>query len=504
MRTGTLDFGSAAPLPPLTTTTLFTGRDPGGRHPERQGRGFGRLPRRDEHGRSLVDEFGEPETEVYGGHIEYARADKYDLDRRVSPLCKSIIEHIIGETHSAPPPKPRWCQSGMSAAASLALFKQLTGRQRRAIEMAIDEGVELGIIVREFPKERYNKGGYRVRLDMIAHASLREERIAQARQEREERASASVRAASSQAALRNVRPPRDLEKHLDRVAPSQDPAELAEQIALVERKLSHLRAAADKSNAVNNGKANNCPPATVQSAAATPPAQTTAAAAGAQSSAPRVPAQPTALARTAQTSALVAQQTLERAPSSDAPGAIPCPQCGTYLFISETRNQGRYVGRSIQAPAPSDRSTETPPPSTATPDSERLDEIAAAVPPEICRQSGEPLDRAALVRIDAGLCGAAIQPAPDWIGLKAFLERPRNLKFCMSAEGGICGIVEKARELGRTWQKRGEHKARAKPWEQCPSCASMDVLAQVEDGYFMARCQRCMHAWHGDDPGRKP
>jgi hypothetical protein len=139
--------------PEFTASTLFPGRDP--KHPERAGRGWGRETKYVEG--KLVS------SESWGGYIAYERADKYGLERRVSPLCKSIIEHLMSEQQH--PSKPGWVE------APLDQLIMMTGRKRRAIEMAIEEGVQKGktaelpgIVERQNPERRYDKGGYRVHL----------------------------------------------------------------------------------------------------------------------------------------------------------------------------------------------------------------------------------------------------------------------------------------------------------------------------------------------------
>jgi len=317
----------------LTCSKAFPGRDDP-KHPERAGRGWGRQTTYDEHGHVVS-------SEVWGGYLEFQRADKYSLDRRVSLLCKSIIEHIIGETSSSP-------YKDEFAHITDEDLELMTGRKRRAIQIAVKEGenagkttVLPGIIERENPDDRYGRGGYKVNLHRIQAVPFRPERF--------KTITVSQRAPRAQAALRGAAS-KDRWGLIDQLTASDDPQECAQQLALLERKIAEIR-----------GKANSCPPERQQSSAQADMHQTSAPA-GAQSPAAGAhavavpadaqtttdapskfageePAQSDDTARGAKHPAVLAQITLARATSSDAPGALPCPECGSYLYVLEATNQ---------------------------------------------------------------------------------------------------------------------------------------------------------------------
>lgn len=203
-----------------------------------------------------VGKDGQRVSVATGGYIEQYRADKYALELRVSPLCKSIIEHILGETSSSPQGF-QWCYD---TTADLA---DRFHKSERAIELAVEEGSTKGIIEREHPDQRYNKGAYRVNCGKILEVPLRPPRQYRVK-------TASVRADRGLAALHIPKP--------------KDPAERAKVIAEVEAKLAELRAeqsaseinfapAAPQSPAPEAPSQAFAPPAAPQSPAAEPAAQ---------------------------------------------------------------------------------------------------------------------------------------------------------------------------------------------------------------------------------------
>ena len=303
---------SPFPIPELTATPVFPGRDP--RHPERRGRGWGRETKYDASGAFIS-------TETWGGYIQYDRADKYALDRRVSPLCKSLIEHFAAETVSAPG-NPAWAYS------SIEELELMTGRKRRAIEMALEEGARAaktavlpGVIEREFPERRYDKGGFRVNLWRIPDVPLRPERT--------RAISASQRAPRAEAALRGSKAQATVES----LEFADDPEERARQIAILERKIGEVR----RQDAA--WRANNCPPEPAQPAAETGLPHDSAHANGAQADAAQAGAQPDGSTAAAQPDAVLTQISVKRASSNDAPGAVQCPQCGAYLIVLSSNHQ---------------------------------------------------------------------------------------------------------------------------------------------------------------------
>jgi hypothetical protein len=232
-----MSSGILFPFPELVTSRAFPARDFPGQKQSRKGRGWGREPKVDGEDRPVVNAKGEVVTESYGGHIEYHRADKYALDRRVSPLCKSIIEHIIGETHSAPPPRPEFADVEMHE------WRKMTGKSQRAVEMAIAEGVACGIIERQSPGKRYDKGGYKVRLDRIQGVPLLKPRQPKAQKV----VSASLLGPREQAALR--------------IRPAKTAGEREQQVAQLELKIAEIRGLdAKKGEPRANASAQFCAP----------------------------------------------------------------------------------------------------------------------------------------------------------------------------------------------------------------------------------------------------
>jgi len=340
---------SPFPIPELTATPVFPGRDP--RHPERRGRGWGRETKYDASGAFIS-------TETWGGYIQYDRADKYALDRRVSPLCKSLIEHFAAETVSAPG-NPAWAYS------SIEELELMTGRKRRAIEMAIEEGARAaktavlpGVIEREFPERRYDKGGFRVNLWRIPDIPLRPERT--------RAISASLRAPRAEAALRGSKAQATVES----LEFADAPEERARQIAILERRIAEVR----RQDAA--GRANNCPPEPVQPAAETGLPHDSAQASGAQPDAAQTGAQPDADTGAAQPDAALTQISAKRASSNDAPGAVQCPQCGAYLIVLSSNHQASTSSSSGgNATGKVTTTTDDPNPRT-TPERERPDSTA--------------------------------------------------------------------------------------------------------------------------------
>jgi len=104
--------------------------------------GWGRTWQRGKNGKRI--------SAVKGGFIAQYRADKYALDPRVTPLCKSLVEHVLGETESSPQ-KSEWCHD------TTPYLADLFHKSERAIEMGIAEASKLCIFEREYPDLRYNK-----------------------------------------------------------------------------------------------------------------------------------------------------------------------------------------------------------------------------------------------------------------------------------------------------------------------------------------------------------
>jgi hypothetical protein len=284
-----------------------------------------------------VGKDGKRVSVVTGGYIEQYRADKYALELRVSPLCKSIVEHFLGETQSSPQGY-QWCYD---TTADLADRFQ---RSERAIELAVEEGSKKGIIEREHPGQRYNKGAYRVNCGKILEVPLRP-----SRQYRVKTKTASVRADRGLAALHIPKP--------------KDPAERAKVIAEVEAKLAELRADLPASEI-------NFAPAPPQSPTPEAPSQPFTPPAPPQSHAAEPAPQADAAEATAQVATVVcptcggsgrvpAQNAVERVQkdgagdtekgAADAQGCAPAGPILNVLTTNQEPSSSPVVGRGPQA-----------------------------------------------------------------------------------------------------------------------------------------------------------